>query len=93
MILIQFDSRISTKLHCTEYVIETTGRPGEKLKKILHVHVIRTVKHTYKAFTFTGRKSSKLIELVFKPSVCYIYYKICPNQSFYMFLTQNQNNI
>lgn len=73
MILIQFDGRISTKLHCTEYVIETTGRPGEKLKKILHVHVIRTVKHTYKAFTFTG-ESSKLIELVFKPSVCYIYY-------------------
>lgn len=55
-IFLQFDGRISAKLHSAEYVIETTGRPDNKLKKMLHV--ILTVKHTYKLFTLTGRNPS-----------------------------------
>lgn len=55
-ILLHFDGRISAKLHSAEYVIETKGRPEKKLKKMLHV--ILTVKHTYKLFTLTGRNPS-----------------------------------
>lgn len=55
-ILLHVDGRISAKLHSAEYVIETKGRPEKKLKKMLHV--ILTVKHTYKLFTLTGRNPS-----------------------------------
>lgn len=43
-ILLQFDGKYSGKFHCAEYVIETTGRPDKKCKKMLHV--VLTEKHS-----------------------------------------------
>lgn len=51
-ILSHFEGRILAKLHCAEYVTETTGRPSMKLKKIL----IKKVKHTHTVFTLFSLK-------------------------------------
>lgn len=54
-ILSHFEGRISVKLHSAEYVIETTGRPGMKLKKIL----ILTVNYILVRFLHDFNSKSK----------------------------------